>query len=213
MEVSFEVIRVIITHSCTGDEYQRLLTTGVPTEAFLPEGSRMNLKYRVRDIDHTNQYSRKKISADRQLSDFQQFLEEPTKPDIMIVSSYPNDYAAKCVGLFCLMQLSKFFFSKDIRKKELSARGINCSPRWHSVYATFDDSVISKHNGHIPSMYVFSEVVDNSTPRKMELLRELLVRTSKVKRLVVTSSSNPVEFADTLRIRASSYLWLLPKGD
>ena len=73
--------------------------------------------------------------------------------------------------------------------------------------------MISKHNGHIPSMYVFSEVVDNSTPRKMELLRELLVRTSKVKRLVVTSSANPVEFADTLRIRASSYLWLLPKGD
>lgn len=75
MEVSFEVIRVI-THSCTGDEYQRLLTTEFLPRLFLPEGSRMNLKYRVRDIDHTNQYSRKKISADRQLSDFQQFLEK-----------------------------------------------------------------------------------------------------------------------------------------
>ncbi len=202
---------MIINHDCTAEEYQRLLTAGVPTDAFLPTGKKMNLNLRVQDIEYTNKFATKCVTADAQIEALRDFMSDYSKPDILIISSYPNDYAAKCVGLHAFIEGAKFFFSKDKRKLELSKRGINTSPRWHSVYATFDDAVI-KNYSQIPSMYVFSEVVDNSTPRKIELLRELLVRTSRTKRVVVTSSADPLEFADMLRIRANSHVWLCPKG-
>lgn len=148
-------------------------------------------------------------SVTDQLHQFDTWLERCHKyPELLIVSSTPNDARAKA--------LAAYVFAKALGEFNSDAsmylsRRISL-PRWHQTFGGFNDSVVKekreKKTESDPLLWVFSNVMDDSTSSKVENLRDSLQLYAHRPRIIVTSNGNPHAFSDRLRIAAAAHLFL-----
>ncbi len=153
----------------------------------------------LRSYIHTREgMSPKTITKEQQikmLEAVQQTESNPT-PFIACVASEPNDLVAKMfaasVMLCCL-------------------RGAKKWPRWHNVYGGFEDSLkktrLSKDLSNNDGLIILSNVPDNSTNQKFEMLRDLLELNPDNSVLVVTTGSDPISFFNYLGYPLHYHAW------
>lgn len=128
-------------------------------------------------------------SAAKQSDAFYKILEKPIKGHPLIVlSSYPTDSRAKVLAANLMWQAICQYREMGPRQR----RG-KSQPMWHRLYSGFKDPLID--NGAKPSFLVISNVTEESTPHKMEKLRDILEKHSDIPRVVVLGSkTDPVTF-------------------
>lgn len=121
------------------------------------------------------------VPKKKQLESASRILDTPLEAQgIHIVSSFPSDVRAKVFALHA--------FRNALEDSAATAR----KPRWITLFG--DRLDYEKLKSQRPSFVVVTNVVLDSTPYKMERLRDILEMFSGVPRLVVTGGSiDPTE--------------------
>lgn len=131
----------------------------------------------------------KRIEKKKQLIRFKEIVANPlSKPYLYCISSAPNDNQARLLAAF-IMQAAV---------KNLGKGGMNKSPPlWHNITGGFSNPMLDKFRDLEPSMLILSNVPENSTPVKLEKLRDILEVYSNIPRIVVTTPVDPLTFFNT----------------
>lgn len=137
----------------------------------------------------------RKLPKQQQLEQFQALCERPfSKPYVYIISSSPNDGKAKQVAA-AIMDCATTHQLKNHFPR--STRGRQ-SPLWHFVTGNFPDRLRDSAGAvDNPSMLILSNITRDSTPVKLEKVRDLLEIYNHIPRLVVVTGEDPVTFANT----------------
>ena len=140
---------------------------------------------------------RKTVSVERQLRWLQQMVADPFAPYLSVINSYPTDERCKVVGA----NLMAHMIGAQKEHPVISRR--TQKPLWIRVYNNYVDmAALRKHN---PCAVFISNVTDDSTPQKMERVRDVLEMFNDVPRIVMMAGAqDPVTFcADRLRMGVS----------
>lgn len=140
---------------------------------------------------------RKTISIKRQASTIARLLENPLHgaPTICI-SSYPTDLRAKLLA--CQIMNAAI----DQHNSRTRKHG-HTLPKWYKVYGGYKDYLRDlergkeRDSGDYPCMLILTNVLPDSTPMKLEKLRDLLEKYDDIPRLVVLSGTDPLTFFAT----------------
>lgn len=155
------------------------------------ETSLMQFSTQVRGLQ------RKTVSVERQHRWLQQMLAEPFAPYLTVINSYPTDERSKLLGA----NLMAHIVMAGREHKVLSKR--TQKPLWIRVYNNYVDmAALRKHH---PSAVFISNITDDSTPQKLERVRDVLEMFSDIPRVVMMAGAqDPVTFcADRLRLGVS----------
>lgn len=146
-----------------------------------------------------------------QLEELDAWLERSlngSPPETLVISGTPNDARAKAVAAFIFARAVQAY-QRD--PQNFLARRVSL-PRWHQVIGGFNDSVVKekreKKAESDPLLWVFSNVMDDSTAAKVENLRDSLQLYAHRPRIIVTSNANPRAFMNRLRIGAAAHLYV-----
>ena len=137
----------------------------------------------------------KVISQQRQLDWFEAFLEDPFRPITYCLSSMPHDGQAKLLAAYLMQETFR------------RVSGSRALPYWHDLTADFGNPLVKKELSL--SMLVLNNVGINSTPAKMEKLRDLLETYADRPRIVISSGCDPFMFFTKhlyLSLNACAYL-------
>lgn len=137
----------------------------------------------------------KNISQAKQLQWLEDFLDDPFRPITYCVSSMPHDGQAKLFAAF-LMQ--------ETYRRITSGKSL---PYWHDLTADFGNPLLKKEIS--VSMLVLNNVGVNSTPAKIEKLRDLLEAYADKPRIVISTGCDPFMFFTKhlyLSINACAYM-------
>lgn len=118
-------------------------------------------------------------SVQKQIDGIEKVSKNPIKGHPLIVlGSYPTDSRAKLLGAnYMLNAISQY------RKMIPRQRRGKSQPIWHKLYGGYKDVLL---DGNLkPSFIVISNVTEESTPFKLEKLRDILERHSDVPRIIV----------------------------
>lgn len=129
-------------------------------------------------------------------------------PETLVISGTPNDSRAKAIAAYLFARAVQTY--QDDPGTFMSRRvGL---PRWHQVIGGFNDAVVKekreKKAESDPLLWVFSNVMDDSTSAKVENLRDSLQLYAHRPRIIVTSNTNPRAFMNRLRIGAAAHLYV-----
>lgn len=129
----------------------------------------------------------KSISVRKQALNLEKVLNNPLRGNyIAAIGSYPSDSRAKLVAANIMNQA----MSQQMKGVH---RG-RAYPLWHKVFGgRFDPIRDSREHEHL-SMIVLSNVSHDSTPDKLEKLRDLLEKFDSIPRIVVVNGGDPVTF-------------------
>ncbi|SBV38460.1 hypothetical protein BN7874_257 [Phage NCTB] len=132
----------------------------------------------------------KPISVAAQLEYATQLLEEPFKyPDtIACVNSYPTDLRAK-VFAANIMETAVFECIDGNRD-----RSHNRMPYWYRMYGDSKYGYIKHIRDQRPSLLILSNITTESSPARLEMLRDILVHFDSIPRIVVLGGDDPVNF-------------------
>lgn len=122
----------------------------------------------------------KHISRDRQLLMFQEFLANPFIPQTYCVVAAPNDGMSKLFAAYLMQQA--------IIKRE---PGVSM-PLWHDLDQSFKNPLLE--DSARASLLVLSNVGAESTPTKIEKLRDILTHYADIPRIVVATGCDPFFF-------------------
>lgn len=136
----------------------------------------------------------KRIPKKRQQAYLNDVLRNPFRsPYLMVVCSMPNDQKAKLVAAVIMEKaLSLHMKGKTFSKNP---------PVWHTIASGFDNKILDEK----PSMLVVSNVTADSTPFKIEKLRDLLETHHDIPRIVVCTGTDPVSFMNGRAYLAMNY--------
>ncbi len=123
----------------------------------------------------------KTVSASKQYKDLVSIMANPLRGNyLMAIGSFPSDLKAKHLACTILNHAITTFHGES-RKH---GRGL---PIWHRVYGGFSpDPIRDKSVAEVPSLIVLSNVDKESTPVKLEKLKDILEKYSHIPRIVVT---------------------------
>ncbi len=121
----------------------------------------------------------KQFTKQKQMSAFEDFLENPFELKNYCIVSAPNDSNAKLLAAF-MMQHAANMASKFTSR-----------PIWHTVTGGFDNPIVS--NKKPCSLMVLTNVGTDSTVTKKEKLRDIL-ETQECSKIVVATGCDPFEF-------------------
>ena len=142
----------------------------------------------------------RRVVKKRQLAYVERFLEKPfLGPIIFSISSFPNDGKAKQLAAYLFEAAYKAHLSgkfRGARSKQL--------PLWHSLTGSYYDHLRDKQELR-PSLLVISNVTSQSTPVKVEKLRDLLEMYNDIPRIIVSTNEDPVTFANTKLLMPINY--------
>lgn len=129
------------------------------------------------------------IAARKQIDYFEKLMEKPLHGHkLTVINSYPSDTRAKLVAANIMYQACKEYLKKSPRQ-----RAGKTMPVWHRIYGGYADSFRDKQKSK-PSLLVISNVNIESTPQKLEKLRDLLEMYNTIPRIVVTGGIDPLTF-------------------
>ncbi len=181
-----------------------LISRGVPGQDLPTKRVNINVEEALvkieADIPHV---SVRNISAVKQYKVLETLLEHPLRSSYAIgISSFPSDMRAKYLAALIMSAAIDSF-------KSLNRRGGRTLPLWHRVYGGYQDPLRDKPLTERPCMLIISNVGPESTPVKLEKVRDLLEKFSDIPRIVVMGKDPPPNlFANRLHypMRAGFYL-------
>jgi hypothetical protein len=142
------------------------------------------------------------ITSQQQHDWLKDVLETPNDPAyLLMISGEPDDSQALLLAAYIM-------WSGLSQRKQ---------PKWINVYAGFNGPTLSKSTDPLSTIvrsgiHVFSNVLPNSTPHKLEKLRDYLVMTDDCPRIVVTSGGHPMQLCtDHLMMQPSACLYVASK--
>lgn len=128
-------------------------------------------------------------NATKQYDSFMKLMQQPIKGHPLIVlGSYPTDSRAKLLAANLMLQAVNQYRQMTPKQRRGKAQ-----PMWHKLYGGFKDPLID--NGVKPSFLVISNITEESTPHKLEKLRDILEKHSDIPRIIVLGCKlDPVSF-------------------
>lgn len=130
-----------------------------------------------------------------QLSQWADTLAAPfAKPYLYVIASSPNDGKAKqvaaCLMAYALEAQGRGVFPRSTRSRQM--------PLWHIVTGAWADALRDAKPGTTrPSLLVLSNVTKESTPQKLEKLRDILELHNDTPRVLVITGTDPFTFVNT----------------
>ena len=119
----------------------------------------------------------------------------------LALGSFPTDEMAKWIA-------SEIMYQALVQWRE--QRRHRAMPIWHRVNGSYRDSLRDEAVS-IPSLLVISNVTHESTPMKLEKVRDLLEKFNNVPRIVVCGGNDPATlFSTRLHLRADAVVYLDP---
>lgn len=136
--------------------------------------------------------TQRSIGIQKQLRTLHMISKNPlAKNYVLGISSYPTDQRAKQLASW-LMYLG----CKQHAIKHRPGRGL---PLWHRVFGSYKDSLRDDVQLETPGLLVITNVNEESTPVKMEKVRDLLEKYHNIPRIVVCGGMNAASlFANRL---------------
>ena len=125
---------------------------------------------------------RKEIDSFIQLKSLAAFIENPTYPGTYGVGSDPTDGPA----LYFAAYLAATFLS-------LNPRSV---VKWHSLLG-FKNTLLEEGTSEHIDLLIITNVTEQSSPHRIEMLRDLLVRYADIPKVVVIGGEDPVTFFST----------------
>ena len=116
----------------------------------------------------------------RQLQWIEDFLDNPWAARSHCIVSAPHDGQAKLLAAWMM----QYALVNNPDNKAL--------PLWHDLFQGFDNPLMKDRSG--ASLLVFSNIGQDSTPTKLEKLRDLLEFYSDVPKIVVATGCDPFQF-------------------
>lgn len=131
----------------------------------------------------------KKLGERKQLEMINSILRNPMKNQVICISSYPSDSRAKSLAAFIMAEAIKVFgnMPSDLRRGK-------SVPKWHRVTGGYKDEFRDSKAGLRPAVLVLSNITSESTPSKLEKVRDILDMYEGIPRIVVVGGKNPVDF-------------------
>jgi hypothetical protein len=138
------------------------------------------------------------IPVKRQIRQLNSMLEHPLRSNVVVgIGSFPSDNRAKIIALNIMnravdMQIAN---TKSSRKnKRLAGKNY---PLWHKVFGGFGDELRDNGKFDNPSMLIISNIGIDSTPMKVEKVRDILEKYTAVPRIVIVNGCCPMKFFAT----------------
>ncbi len=186
--------RIIVKGLADKELEKTLVSRGVPAQD-LPS---RNIKFIVDDClvridpDIPNVVSRT-VSPAKQLKLLQSFIDHPLRSSTtMCISSFPSDLRAKHLAIYLMALATKLH-------KEGQHKPGRALPLWHRVYGGYSNSLVDKPMQEIPSLLIITNVNVNSSPLKIEKVRDIIEKYSEIPKIVVTGGEPPCNlFANKL---------------
>lgn len=133
------------------------------------------------------------------------WLEEPLKQKgMLVINSYPSDIRSKIVAANIILRSML-----DHRKADANIRSKYDSPEWHRLYGGYA-SKFRDNRATKPRLLVLSNIVETSTPQKLEKLRDILDKYSDVPTvLAISTKTDPISFiSKTLHLPIKSAVYI-----
>ncbi len=128
-----------------------------------------------------------------QLAQLERFIEKPfAAPAVISIASFPNDGKAKLMAAFLMEVAHKAQVSgrfRSVRARQL--------PLWHRVMGGYYDQLRDGRSEERPSLLVLSNITHQSTPMKLEKLRDLLEMYNDIPRVIVSTNEDPITLANS----------------
>ncbi len=135
----------------------------------------------------------RRVLKKTQLAHFDRFMEHPfALPQIVAVSSFPNDGKAKMLAAYMMQRAYKAHISGKFRLTR--SRHL---PIWHTLHGGYYDNLRDGRSEEKPSLLVLSNITQDSTQVKFEKLRDLLEMYNDIPRIIVMTSNDPLTIANT----------------
>lgn len=182
---------------------ERLKTCGMPRDVFRQPP--FDPRHHTLSVRSENEgYRTRLVKKAVQLKHLEALLANPFGGNnyLYVIASNPSDAKAKLTAAAILER------ALVLHDKKEAPRG-RSYPKWHRVYGNYTDDLRDqkKHGAdHLvaPSLLVLSNVMIDSTPAKLELVRDLLDMYDDTPRILVVTGSDPLTFVDRrLRMRIS----------
>lgn len=195
----------IIIKGFTNREMEKLLISrGVPPQDLPSRNVKIDIEEALVKVepDIPNVMARP-ITVMKQYRFLESFIEHPLRSSsTMAISSFPSDLRAKHLAIY-LMSIAIAHHREGHHKPGRSM------PLWHRVFGGWTDNLRDKPVQDLPSLLIIANVHSNSSPVKIEKVRDLLERFSEIPKIVVTGGEPPHQlFATKLfyPLRAGIYL-------
>lgn len=132
----------------------------------------------------------KGVSVKRQVRNLATLFEHPLRGNPIIgIGSYPTDLRAKMLALNIMNKAIDYQDRSSSRR--MSRRDY---PLWHKVFGGFRDDLLDAKEMESPSMLIISNVCNTSTAMKIEKVRDILEKYTRIPRVVVVSGCDPMHF-------------------
>lgn len=151
-------------------------------------------------------YSIPKTSVRRQISSLYKMLNNPMYGSpIVCIGSMVTDERAKFLAMT--------FMDIAIQQMKDGAQKGKRMPKWHKLLGNYQDELRDSKERPNYAMLVLTNVAPDSTPVKLEKLRDILEMYDSVPRIVVVNGSDPVSFfAEKIRMPLERAFYLNNKG-
>ena len=180
-------------------EARLLVARGVPY-ADLPSGQKQSVSDMLLKIQTEREGQPEKlISTTKQLKVLNAIMANPLRGSYTLcISSRPSDLKAKQLAATIMMAALNSPKAKSHSK-----------PLWHRVYGSLGDPLRDKTITEIPSLLVISNLVDGSSPNKIEKVRDLLEKFSHIPRIVIYGGGDPMSlFSEKLHYPLKAGIFL-----
>lgn len=146
----------------------------------------------------------KTVSVRRQIRALINLINNPLRgAPVVCISSFPSDLRAKIVAMNLMNSAINYKLLSS--RRDIKARDL---PLWHVVTGGFKDNLREQQEGKRPCMLILTNVNVESTPAKIEKLRDILELYSDIPRIVITGGEDPITFfATRLRYPLSAALY------
>lgn len=130
----------------------------------------------------------KPISTNKQIRWASKLIANPLRGSYTAaISSYPSDSHAKVLALNIMNRAITLQSSGKVA-------GHAAYPYWHNLYGGFNDSLREAQEPKPYSMLIISNVGPDSTPVKLEKLRDLLIKYASRPKIVIVNGMDPASF-------------------
>lgn len=138
------------------------------------------------------------ISVKKQIRQFNSLMNNPLRSNLLIgVGSFPSDNRAKIIALNIMNRAIEFQIQNSkSRRKNRRIQSKNY-PLWHKVYGGLGDEIRDNGKFDNPSMLIISNIGIDSTPMKIEKVRDIVEKFTALPRIVVVNGCCPMQFFAT----------------